>query len=471
MIHLSQLAPVVNGQLINQQDAVFQGVSINTRAECGERLFVALKGENFDAHDFIEQAQKAGSSAVMVERPVESEMPALLVQDTHKALTEMAAWWRAQFVIPLVGVTGSVGKTSVKEMLGSIFAQIGDGVVTQGNLNNEIGVPLTLMRLDSQAQYAVVEMGMNHAGEISRITNMARPTIALINNAAAAHLEGLGTIEAVADAKGEIFEGLADDGIAIINDDDSFAEKWKALAVKHKILTFSLCASKRACEEAQSDVVASYRLKKDRLVLRVNAMGETFKVRLSTVGEHNARNALAAITTAVAANISIDKIQAGLEAYRPISGRLNLNQIGETLLIDDTYNANPLSMLAAIKVLTQYDDQTLIVGDMAELGSAVESEHRALGKAAAEHGVNRLLACGEYAKLVVDAFNESASSDAPSGYAFAKQAELIEFAVTHICGGAVLVKGSRSAKMEIVIDSLKKTLLTPNISNGRKREC
>jgi len=276
-------------------------------------------------------------------------------------------------------------------------------------------------------------------------------------------------VEAVADAKGEIFEGLADDGVAIINNDDAFADKWKALVRNKKVLTFALCSSKAECEQRQADVVASYKLKKDRLVLRVSTLGETFKVRLSTVGEHNARNALAAITTAIAANISIEKIQAGLEAYRPISGRLNLNHVGETLLIDDTYNANPLSMLAAIKVLTQYDKRTLIVGDMAELGSAVEHEHRALGKAAAEHGVHCLMACGQYASLVVDAFNQSATDAV--GYAFSTQPELIEYALRHVASGAVLVKGSRSAKMETVVAALKESLSTPNFSHGRNSEC
>jgi len=205
MMLLSQISAAVGGQTIVQQsiaqkDIALSGVSINTREQCTQRLFVALKGENFDAHDFIAQAEEAGAGAVMVDRPVETSLPMILVDDTLAGLSALAQWWRAQFVIPLIGVTGSVGKTSVKEMLGHIFAELGDGVVTQGNLNNEIGVPLTLMRLDQKSQYAVIEMGMNHAGEISRITRAARPTIALINNAAAAHLEGLGSVENVAAA-------------------------------------------------------------------------------------------------------------------------------------------------------------------------------------------------------------------------------------------------------------------------------
>ena len=469
MIALSQVSNAVTGQLRDNKNTHVQGVSINTRADCDERLFVALNGENFDAHEFVAQAEQAGATALMVEREVASELPTVLVNDTHQALSQMAGWWRAQFDIPVIGVTGSVGKTSVKEMLGCIFAQLGQGVVTQGNLNNEIGVPLTLMRLTADDQYAVVEMGMNHAGEISRITSIAKPTIALINNAAAAHLEGLGTISAVADAKAEIFEGLGENGVAIINNDDEFAPRWKASVAKYKTLTFSLKQTPEL--NSNADVSASYQLNKDSLVLQVSALGESFNLRLSSVGEHSARNALAAITTAIAANVSIDDIKAGLEAYQPISGRLNLLEIGQSLLIDDTYNANPLSMLAAIKVLTQYDDNTLVVGDMAELGDGVELEHKKLGQAAAEHGINRVLACGQYAQLVIDAFNDARGSNSSAGHAFASQAELIEHAITQIVSGAVLVKGSRSAKMEHVVSALNESLSTLLDSNGSNRGC
>lgn len=463
MIMLSQISSVVNGQLINGQDAAFKNVSINTRADCEQRLFVALKGENFDAHDFISQAEQAGSSALMVERDVDANLPTILVENTHKALSELSAWWRQQFVIPVIGVTGSVGKTSVKEMLGSIFAQLGQGVVTQGNLNNEIGVPLTLMRLDAQAQYAVIEMGMNHAGEISRITAAARPTIALINNAAAAHLEGLGSIEAVAKAKGEIFEGLPDDGVAVVNNDDVFAPFWKELTAKHRIVSFAL--------EADADVTATYRVESDVQLISVVAGNEVFDVQLNAIGEHNVRNAIAAIATAIAANVPIEKIKAGLAAYRPISGRLNLHYVGNAQLVDDTYNANPLSMLAAIKTLVQYPNNTLIVGDMGELGDAVEDEHRKLGEAAAQYGVERLFACGQYADLVVSAFNAAESTGNHQARAFEQQSDLIEDALECVHSGTILVKGSRFMQMERVVTALHESLLTPETIIGRNREC
>ncbi len=447
MMQLSQISKAVSGRMLGP-DVMLQGVSINTRTNCQDRLFVALRGQRFDSHDFLDQAFDAGAAAALVEKEAETieqlELPSVLVDDTHQALKDLAGWWRAQFVLPLIGVTGSVGKTSVKEMLGSIFAQVGDGVVTKGNLNNEIGVPLTLMRLGVDATYAIVEMGMNHAGEISRISRMARPTIALINNAAAAHLEGLGSIQAVAQAKAEIFEGLSPDGVAIINNDDQFAGLWKEFVGKRRIVTFALYS--------KADVSATYKQADNRLTLNVSGLGSDFEVQIETVGEHNVANALAAIATSMAANVPVDKIQAGLQAYRPISGRLDMQSCGAITLIDDTYNANPLSMRAAIKVLAAYSDNTLIIGDMAELGAATEQEHKSLGEAIADAGINNLLVCGQYAPLVLQGYKLYGVKQARS---FESQAELIDYATETLCGGTVLVKGSRSAQMENVVTALK----------------
>lgn len=438
MMQLSQVSEAVKGQLIGQ-DAFVQGVSTNTRDACDERLFIALKGENFDAHDFLPQAEHAGATAAMLDRVVETTLPTILVDDTHQALKDMAAWWRAQFVIPLVGVTGSVGKTTVKEMLGAIFAELGKGVVTQGNLNNEIGVPLTLLRLQEGDRYAVIEMGMNHRGEISRITHIARPTIALVNNAAAAHLEGLGSIEAVAQAKGEIFEGLSADGVAVINADDRFAATWKEMVGARKVITFGL--------HAEADVTADYQQHNDALEIKVAVGDKSKKIQLQTMGEHNVRNALAAVAVAVAANIPLAKIKHGLEAYRPIGGRLNVHRIGAKTLIDDTYNANPASMAAAIAVLSDYADSCLITGDMGELGDSAEAAHRELGRLAARSGIAQLYACGEFAPLVAQSFGEGA-------FAFAQQDQLIQALTNQFNADAVLVKGSRSAKMERVVQAL-----------------
>lgn len=449
MMRLSQISEAVNGQLIGDDASVHQ-LCINTRDECQGRLFVALKGERFDSHQFVQNAANAGAAAVMVERTLETTLPQIKVNSTHKALMDLAAWWRSQFVLPLIGVTGSVGKTTVKEMLACIFAELGKGVVTEGNLNNEIGAPLTLMRLDADDLYAIVEMGMNHPGEIARISNMAKPTIALVNNAAAAHLEGLGTVEAVAHAKGEIYQGLSSDGVAIINADDDFSGVWEKLTQGKKVMTFGL--------QSSADVTASYKEKNGRLFIKVSVGDKTFKVKVNSAGEHSVRNVLAAVTVSLAANVSIEFIKRGLEKFKPVNGRMNIDSFAGVTLINDTYNANPASMRAAINVLVEYEDSTLIVGDMAELGHAAELEHKILGQEAAKRGVKRLLSCGEYAHLVADGFGANA-------IAFNNQAELLDYLSSTLPTGTILVKGSRAAKMEKVVNALA-TSLTAHQQNS-----
>lgn len=439
MITVHQLAEATGGTLTGG-DAMVTRVSINTRVDCSNSVFIALKGDNFDAHDFLESAIAAGARAVMVERDVVLPVPVVRVQNTHKALMDLAAWWRSQFAIPVLGITGSVGKTTVKEMLGAVMRQHGRGVVTEGNLNNEIGVPLTLMRLETNDRYAVIEMGMNHAGEISRLTAIARPTVALVNNAAAAHLEGLGTVEAVAKAKGEIFEGLTEDGVAVINVDDTYSDMWSELAQSHKQITFGL--------QAQADVSASYEQRDGCLVINLDVLGEQAELTLRTIGEHNVRNVLAATAMACAANVPLKSIVAGLENYSPIKGRLNAIQLTSGLLFDDTYNANPASMQAAIRVLSAYKNAILVVGDMAELGEVSKSEHVKLGEFAKKYGISKLLCTGSFAGDVVKGFQAGAR-------AFETQEALIEHLLSKFEeSAAVLVKGSRSAKMENVVNAL-----------------
>ncbi len=450
MMLLSQVCGAVRGDQ-RGGDVMLQNVSINTREDCAGRLFVALKGDNFDAHDYLEQAQQAGAAAVMIEQDLPTELPSVLVKDTHQALKDLAAWWRLQFAIPVLGITGSVGKTTVKEMLGAITSELGQGVVTQGNLNNEIGVPLTLMRLTAQDQYAVIEMGMNHAGEIGRLSAISRPTVAIVNNAAAAHLEGLGSIEAVAKAKGEIFSGLVQDGVAVINADDPFAPLWSDLVVDKKIITFGL--------KQPADVSATYQQVNGVLQIELKLKGALHdegvtRLRLNSLGEHSVLNALAAAATALAANIPLDSIVRGLENYQPIKGRLNPIQLPNLMLFDDTYNANPASMQAAIRVLSGYDNNLLLVGDMAELGDACEAEHLALGEFAATHSIERLMACGEYAESVVRGF----SAKNANGFcqAFGEQSDMVA-ALTELAAvpAAILVKGSRSARMENVVEAIR----------------
>jgi len=441
-MQLSQVAHAVSGEHVGA-DVMLHNISINTRDECQDRLFVALKGDNFDSHDFVAQAEQAGAGALLVEREVETSLPTVMVNSTHNALIDLAGWWRDQCALPLVGVTGSVGKTTVKEMLACIFAEFGQGVVTKGNLNNQIGVPLTLMRLTPEDRYAIIEMGMNQAGEIALLSNIAKPTIALVNNAAAAHLEGLGTIEAVAKAKGEIYQGLSIDGVAVINSDDDFSQLWMDLAKNHSLITFGL--------SDKADVTGRYQEKKGSLLIKVKAQDKKLKIKLNTVGEHSVRNALAAIAVAIAAKIPVASIEAGLAKFKPVGGRLNIEILADVAVIDDTYNANPASMRAAINVLVQTQDNLLIVGDMAELGAAAEAEHKSLGEQAAIRGVKKLYACGTFAEVVAAAFGQGA-------LAFDSQSSLLEHLANEELSGAILVKGSRSAKMERVVEALHKQL-------------
>ena len=441
MMQLAQVAEAVHGRLVGNAVLV-SGVTIDSRLDCTGRLFLALKGQRFDAHDHIAQAQSHGALAAVVEKTVKTDLPYVVVADSHQALMDLAGWWRAQFVLPVIGITGSVGKTSVKDMVGSVFAEIGKGLVTQGNFNNEIGLPLTLLRLTADDTYAVLEMGMNQAGEIARLSQLSRPTIALINNAAAAHLEGLGTVAAVAAAKGEILSGLSVDGVAVINADDQYAPMWRKLAASRKIVSFGL--------DTPADVSAAYQLSTNGLQMRVTAAGASFDIELPLIGKHNVMNALAAIAIAIAANIPQTAIIAGLMNFRPIAGRFNVSKPGNITLIDDTYNANPASVQAAIEALAQYPESTLILGDMAELGAASIQEHLHLGELANVHGIGRLYAVGEYSEQTVRNFTGSSKS-------FAKQTELLEFLSEHVIDtGTILVKGSRSARMEKVVEHLEK---------------
>ena len=456
MMHLTQVAHATSGELAGV-DVLIDRVVTDTRSDCGGGLFVALSGDNFDAHDFIDQAETAGAAAVLIEREVQTSLPSIQVDNTLTALGRLAAWWRQQFDIPLMAITGSVGKTTVKEMLATIFARQGEGIATKGNLNNEIGVPLTLLRLHEKHKYAVVEMGMNHAGEIHRLSTMALPTIALVNNAGEAHLEGLGSVAAVAQAKGEIFDGLQDRGIAVINADDDYSDLWQEKTNGFKQILFGL--------SSDADVSATFKAGEDGQLVEISGLQAPCCFQLNALGEHSVRNALAAAAVAHAANVAVDDIAAGLEAFTAVEGRLNLESVGAVILIDDTYNANPASMRAAIDVLADYPNSLLILGDMAELGVTAKEEHRALGAYADLKDIKHLYACGSYAQHVVDEFSGS-------GFAYADQEALIDDLAGRIDSQitdnqnnslAVLVKGSRSAKMEKVVAAARQHLAS--ISN------
>ncbi len=447
MIHmrLSQAAAAINA---NHQgaDVEFRGVSTDTRNLQENNLFIALAGPHFDAHEFVAQAQAQGASAAMLAQPVATALPTLEVTDTRSGLASLAATWRRRFSIPVIAVTGSNGKTTVKEMIAAILNQIGPTLVTQGNLNNDIGLPLTLLRLDAMHRFAVVEMGANHLGEIACLTEIARPGVALINNAGPAHLEGFGSLEGVARGKGEIFAGLDAHGTAIINADDAFSDMWRDLIGKCHCLTFGL--------EARADVSADWDMNSSETRLNLHTPAGHIEIRLALPGRHNVMNALAASAAALAAGAELADIKRGLETMQPVKGRLQIKLgLHGARVIDDTYNANPGSLSAALDVLAHsVIAKWLVLGDMAELGNDAQTLHAIAGQQARTLGIDRLFSVGDLSRLAAQSFGSSACH-------FATQDELIaalldELNAVQPAAVAVLVKGSRSAGMERVVAAL-----------------
>jgi UDP-N-acetylmuramoyl-tripeptide--D-alanyl-D-alanine ligase len=447
MMRLSEAATATRGQVIGE-DALFTSVGTDSRALTPGQLFVALSGEHFDGHAYALQCLDQGAVAAMVATPRDGLSPALLVQDTRLALGNLAAHWRSKFAIPLAAITGSNGKTTVKEMLASILrAETGDDdavLATQGNLNNDIGLPLTLLKLRGQHKYAVAEMGMNNPGEISYLTRIGRPTVALINNATMAHLGGLGTIEAIAQAKGEIFEGLAEDGVAVINADDAFAPLWNMLSSPHKVLTFGL--------EHAADVSASYQLHADGSTVRMKSPQGVAEFSLPVAGVHNVRNALAAAAAALAMGVPLTAITAGLSTFGGVKGRLQHKAgLNGALVVDDTYNANPASMKAAIDVLAARPGAKLLVlGDMGELGADAAKLHAEIGHYAQQAGIDALFVLGDLSHEMVAAFGGHGVNSRARHYA-TPEALAAELTQQMSASTTVLVKGSRFMRMERVV--------------------
>ncbi|MFA6061342.1 MAG: UDP-N-acetylmuramoyl-tripeptide--D-alanyl-D-alanine ligase [Gallionella sp.] len=451
MMQLAKAAKVLGARLVSASQAKelrFVSVSTDTRKVVQGDLYIALRGEHFDGADFIAQAAASGAVAAIVNQDAGSRIqdaaiPLLLVEDTRLALGQLAAHWRRQFDIPVVGITGSNGKTTVKEMLASILrvAAGSDEAVlaTKGNFNNDIGMPLTLLQLNAQHRYAVIEMGMNHPGEIDYLTRIACPQVALINNASGAHLEGMGSVEAVAHAKGEIFAGLQHEGSAIINADDEFAPLWRSLAGVHSLLEFGL--------NPAADVSGVWYPQTTGLRLMARTPSGDFTADLQVPGEHNARNALAATAAAIELNLSLESIVEGLEKFGGVAGRLQRKAArGGAVVIDDTYNANPASLNAAIAVLAQTNGhRVLVLGDMGELGENAAAFHAGIGKSAKQSGIEKLYALGELSREAVREFGVKAQHfDGIDALLAALEVEL------H-AGTTVLVKGSRFMKMERVV--------------------
>ncbi|HYD80862.1 MAG TPA: UDP-N-acetylmuramoyl-tripeptide--D-alanyl-D-alanine ligase [Paucimonas sp.] len=448
---LAQLLPwISNAAMLNVAgDAAhgeFSGVSTDSRSVSKGNLFIALRGERFDAHDFLDDVLAQGAAAVVAERVPEGfAAPALIVPDTRAALGQIARHWRAQYHVPVIGVTGSNGKTTVKEMIAAILAAAygsEHSLATRGNLNNDIGVPLTLLRMDAPCRAAVIELGMNHPGEISGLSGIAQPTIALVNNAQREHQEFMESVEAVAKENGAVILALPVDGVAVFPADDEFTPLWRGFAGGRKIMTFGFAPD--------ADVTCTYQADAFGSALDVSAGGREFRVRLSAAGVHNVRNALAAIACALAAGIDADAIVRGLEAFAPVNGRLQRKTASSgALVIDDTYNANPDSVRAAIDVLAQLPaPRLLVLGDMGEVGDQGLQFHEEVGAYAKARGIERLFTLGELARHAALAFGEGGRHFGDiDGIRQAAQA-----AAT--ADTAVLIKGSRFMRMERVVQHL-----------------
>lgn len=445
---LSEAARTVDGRL-QGADARFAGLSTDSRSLERGNLFVALTGERFDGHDYLDQVAAAGAAGALVSTAVADSLPCIRVSDTRRALGGLAAAWRGRFDIPLVAVTGSNGKTTVKEMLAAILGVEHEVLATRGNLNNDIGVPLTLCRLDAVHTAAVIEMGANHHGEIAYLTGLARPTVALITNAGPAHLEGFGSLEGVARAKGEIYDGLGEQGLAVVNRDDTYADYWLERVQGRRVVTFGL--------DPRADVTAEAEPLEAGQRLALHTPAGSIDVQLALPGRHNTMNALAATAAALGAGACLPAVQAGLERIRPVGGRLQLHRCADGIgVIDDTYNANPGSVRAALEVLQQLPgEHWLVLGDMGELGGDSEALHREIGAQAAAAGCDRLFTLGGQAAAAALAFT------GPAAHFDDIEALQTELNAQLHPGVQLLVKGSRSMRMERVVQTLLTRLQPP----------
>lgn len=427
-------------------DASFDGVSTDSRNVSIGNLFVALRGERFDAHDFLNEVAAKGVAAVVAERvPQGLPVPALVVPDTRVALGEIAAYWRRRFALPVIGVTGSNGKTTVKEMIAAILAAAFGAeqcMATRGNLNNDIGVPLTVFRLDDACKAAVIELGMNHPGEIAQLAAMAQPTVGLVNNAQREHQEFMESVEAVAKENGAVLRALPANGVAVFPADDAYTALWRDFAAGRKVTTFGF--------SDDADVGCTWQAKNFGSDLTISAGGNTFRVELAAAGAHNVRNALAACACTLAIGVPQEAVIRGLESFAPVNGRLQRKSARcGALVIDDTYNANPDSVRAAIDVLAgAAAPRILVLGDMGEVGSEGAKFHDEAGAYAKSRGIERLFALGELARRSAQAFGAGAEH-------FADVASLNHAVEALIgAGSTVLVKGSRFMKMERVVQYL-----------------
>lgn len=447
-LSLKQIAHATGGRMLGG-DCQFDSLSTDSRNIEKGSAYLALSGERFDGHEFVDDARTKGAVAAIVSRAVDVELPQLQVDDSLLALGQIAALNRQAFTGPVLALTGSCGKTSCKEMLAAILRRSKNVLATEGNLNNEIGVPLTLLKIGAGHELAIVEMGAAKSGDIAYLCQFARPDVALITNAAAAHLEGFGSLQTVADTKGEIYQALSSKGVAVINADDQFAQQWRSRTAAGRVVTTSR-------HSANSDFFASD--------IRVAASGTQFQlhspdgeiaVNLSVLGAAMVSNALLAAAAAWAVGASLQEIAAGLASVKAVPGRLSLQSFTDLNLIDDSYNANPASVAAAIDVLAAFEGRrVLVLGDMAELGADTERLHRDMGRYAAVAGIESVLTCGTLSRFAAEGAGARATHFAD------KQALLADIHQQLQPGDSVLVKGSRSSGMDAVVNEIANTQAT-----------
>ncbi|MBS0359352.1 MAG: UDP-N-acetylmuramoyl-tripeptide--D-alanyl-D-alanine ligase [Proteobacteria bacterium] len=440
---LSQIATVLSADLLGH-DTSYQHVSIDSRAVNPGDLFVAIAGENFDGHDYIEQAKERGAVGAVISKPINSSLPLVIVPDTRVALGKIAAYHRQQFHIPLIALTGSFGKTTVKEMIASILRQCGSVLANVGTLNNDIGVPLTLLQLNSEHRYAVIEVGANHPGEIANLIQLVSPQVAMITMVRPMHVEGFGSIEGVAKAKSEIFQGLSEDGIAVLNADDKFFHLCQQAIGNKKLKTFSM----------QKDADVTGQLisidENGKCFIKIKTSEGEIEVHLSLPGEHQFLNALAAATATKSLAIPLSAIKAGLESVEPIKGRMNVHRLNaHGCVVDDTYNAGPDSVKAAINYLERLPGRRILVlGDMKELGPESKKYHEEIGHYAKEKGIESVLTFGDLTRFTSSAFGHDSKH-------FTERDELIDYLKPLLNSETtILVKGSKSMKMGLVVNAL-----------------
>jgi UDP-N-acetylmuramoyl-tripeptide--D-alanyl-D-alanine ligase len=439
---LSEAAKSMSG-VLHGSDRQFAGVSTDTRSLRDGELFFALQGPNFDGHDYVAAAANSGAAGAVVSKKVANGIAQIEVNDAKQALGRFAAAWRASKNVRVVGITGSNGKTTLKELVAACLSSTAPTLATAGNLNNDIGMPLMLARIDDEHEYAVLEMGANHAGEIAYLASLANADVVAITNAGAAHLEGFGSVEGVAKAKGEILQNDKRPNFAVLNADDNYYEYWTSLVQDVQVISFGFCES---ADVRATDILT----RADGSEFRLHLAGEVLSIALPLAGVHNVRNACAAAAIASACGIGGQKIKTALESVAPVDGRLQaLLGINNCTLFDDSYNANPLSVVAAAEFLASLDGESwLVLGDMKELGADARELHREVGASARACGVDRLLALGELCKFSVEAFGNGAS--------WYENIDALLAAVGAVPAATnVLVKGSRSMHMERVVDALR----------------